>query len=111
MKQPKSTERVPNWGDNQLARQYFDKFSAIPDDQWCTDKYINGCQKCVMGHLGVRLEEQHPFEAVKFRLFINKYFDTPPETINDDFGHPKYNILEVLQFIIRMTNYKPIEKI
>lgn len=98
--------------DKKLTPDYFiAKFSAIPDDKWTTDKFINDLgQCCVLGHLGMRSgyhQDKGNYEETQSLnyLFIDNLFTGTVTSVNDgkcalfQQPHPKQRILAALEYI------------
>lgn len=97
---------------NQYDYDYFlNKFSAIPDEQWCTGAYVlhgdQGRLHCALGHCGVRDAEFWTDEGMALvALFGDDLYSGMRITaINDNIGYgkrykqptPKQRILTALR--------------
>lgn len=84
---------------------FINKFEAIPDEKWTTNKYERNGQYCAYGHCGMRggfAVDPEPF-ALKMLFKSN---DFAVIEVNDGLGHmtkfgnsPKNRIMNVLKEI------------
>lgn len=75
---------------------FIEKFEAIPEDEWCTQLYVNeNNQCCALGHCGVTFEKGS-VEGITLNTLSIKALNSPNtgnymSIINvNDGEHPKY---------------------
>ena len=93
------------------ADYFIAKFSAIPDENWGTQLYVNEKgQKCGLGHCGVKPGLEKPPEAVSLLNLFDSFLGQGVTGVNDYVSPwfpqetPKARILAALQAIKEKEN-------
>jgi hypothetical protein len=98
---------------------FINKFSAIPEELWCTNLFSDGEKRCALGHCGQDLDTDTREGGALFNMIFHAT-NLGPEEINDGIGFggerhpyqqptPKQRILAALHDIKKMQEPQPEE--
>ncbi len=79
------------------ALYFINKFEAIPESKWCTDRFQNGETFCALGHCGSTYSNHSsPIESFKLLTLFRAYSFSVTK-INDG-EYDTWNIIDTTMF-------------